>query len=92
MANLENDLNEMFGLGKKEEKPRPIVREKPLPSKEITNDTLPSKPGKKIYTDRNLDKNQLLNRIITNLKGSKDIIPIEVMRTYDLNFRMLKER
>lgn len=92
MVNLEDDLNEMFGLGIKKVQSRPIVREKTLPTKESKVSILPSKPSEKIKTDRDLNKEGLLSRIVNILSKEKDSIPIEVFRGFDLFFRVIKER
>ena len=92
MPNL-SDLNRIYGLESKiKVDSKQIVRKKVLPSKEISNDPLPSKPKRKIKTDRDLNKPQLTERIVEIMRSEENSIPIEIFRGFDLFFRVIKER
>jgi hypothetical protein len=50
------------------------------------------KSKSRIHTDRDLNKESLLSKIVNILSEEKDSIPFEVFRGFNLFFRTIKER
>lgn len=80
-----SDLNVLYGLESKSKTKVDLI---PI----VRNKILPTKPKRKIKTDRDLGKSQLTSRIVEIMRSEEKSIPIEIFRGFDLFFRVIKER
>lgn len=79
-------LSDLIKKSKGISKPKEVRIQTPKPK------PIQKKSKSKIKTDRDLDKKDLLSRIVSILSEENDSIPIEVFRGFDLFFRIIKER
>jgi len=88
LLDMLDELEEKKSIQEKILLEKKVLRKKPKVAKAATA----ALAKRRISTDRNLNKEQLVKRIIENMSNNIDSIPIEVLRTKDLEFRIINER